>query len=128
MEGGTGVDKFITGVKQGDIMVVGKNFGCGSSREHAGVAIKGTGISLIIAESFAGIFYRNSINIGLPLLECESARLIKEGSIITVQLDTGEIKENNNKTYKANPLASLELEIIKAEGLLKFLKEYYDKR
>lgn len=124
MEGVPGVERFTAGVKDGDIMIVGKNFGCGSSREHAGVAIKGVGITLVIAESFAGIFYRNSINIGLPLLECKSAKLIKEGNVIEVQLDTGEIKDlTDNKTYKANPLASLELDIIKSGGLLKFLSK-----
>ncbi|MDD2891325.1 MAG: 3-isopropylmalate dehydratase [bacterium] len=123
MEGVPGAEKFIKEVKPGDIMVVGKNFGCGSSREHAGVAIKGLGVSLVIAESFAGIYYRNSINIGLPLLECKNISSIKEGTIISVYPETGKIidSETGKEIYQANPLANLELEIINAGGLLKFL-------
>lgn len=123
MEGVPGAEKFIKEVKQGDILVIGKNFGCGSSREHAGVAIKGLGISLVIAESFATIFYRNSINIGLPLLECKNISSIKDGIIISVSLETGKIIDSNTgkEIYRAIPLAKLESEIIKAGGLLKFL-------
>ena len=85
------IDKdFVNKVKKGDIMVGGKNFGCGSSREHAPIAIKASGISCVIAETFARIFYRNSINIGLPIMECpEASREIKEGDEVEVDFDSG---------------------------------------
>ena len=120
------IDKdFITKVKTGDIMVAGKNFGCGSSREHAPLAIKTVGISCIIAETFARIFYRNSINIGLPILECEeAARDIEEGNNISIDVITGIITNNTKgKTYKATPFPAFMQEIISAEGLVNYLKE-----
>ena len=85
---------FASRVSEGDIMVAGKNFGCGSSREHAPVAIKASGIALVIAEDFARIFYRNSINVGLPILECpEAARAVQAGDELEVDFDTGVIKD-----------------------------------
>ena len=89
------IDKdFVNKVKKGDIMVGGKNFGCGSSREHAPIAIKASGISCVIAETFARIFYRNSINIGLPIMECpEASREIKEGDEVEVDFDSGIITD-----------------------------------
>ena len=97
------IDKdFVNKVKKGDIMVGGKNFGCGSSREHAPIAIKASGISCVIAETFARIFYRNSINIGLPIMECpEASREIKEGDEVEVDFDSGIITDKTTgKTYK----------------------------
>lgn len=94
------IDKdFVKNVKQGDIMVAEKNFGCGSSREHAPIAIKASGVSCVIASTFARIFYRNSINIGLPILECEeAAKDIKDGDTVSVNFDTGVI--TNDTTGK----------------------------
>ena len=98
------IDKdFVNKVKKGDIMVGGKNFGCGSSREHAPIAIKASGISCVIAETFARIFYRNSINIGLPIMECpEASREIKEGDEVEVDFDSGIItdKTTGKDVYK----------------------------
>jgi len=116
---------FVGKVKTGDIMVAGKNFGCGSSREHAPLAIKTVGISCIIAETFARIFYRNSINIGLPILECvEAAQDIEDGNDVSVDVATGIITNNTKgKTYKATPFPAFMQEIIGAEGLVNYLKE-----
>jgi len=116
---------FVGKVKDGDIMVAGKNFGCGSSREHAPLAIKTVGISCIIAETFARIFYRNSINIGLPILECvEAAQDIEDGNDVSVDVATGIITNNTKgKTYKATPFPAFMQEIIGAEGLVNYLKE-----
>lgn len=120
------IDKdFTLKVKNGDIMVAGKNFGCGSSREHAPLAIKTVGISCIIAETFARIFYRNSINIGLPILECvEAAKDIDEGNDISIDVVSGVITNNTKgKTYQATPFPAFMQEIISAEGLINYLKE-----
>lgn len=100
------IDKdFVKNVKQGDIMVAEKNFGCGSSREHAPIAIKASGVSCVIASTFARIFYRNSINIGLPILECEeAAKDIKDGDTVSVNFDTGVItNDTTGKTDQAEP-------------------------
>ena len=116
------IDKtFVTRVKAGDIMVGGENFGCGSSREHAPIAIKASGISCVIASTFARIFYRNSINIGLPILECdEAAKEIKEGDVVSVNFDTGVITdETTGKTYQAEPFPEFIQNIIKKGGLIK---------
>ena len=96
---------FVKTVKAGDILVAKKNFGCGSSREHAPIAIKASGISCVIASTFARIFYRNSINIGLPILECpEAAEGIQNGDTVRVDFSTGEIlDETTGQTYKAQP-------------------------
>ena len=123
------IDKdFTLKVKDGDIMVAGKNFGCGSSREHAPIAIKTSGISCIIAENFARIFYRNSINIGLPILECSEAALdIEEGNDISVDVITGVITNNTKgRTYTAIPFPAFMQDIISAEGLINYLKERTD--
>ncbi len=125
MEGVPEAEKFIENVKSGDIIVAGKNFGCGSSREHAVITIKGVGVGCIIAESFASIFYRNAINLGLPVIECPDVKLIKEGDYIIVDPAKGEIiNPDKNESYKGLPLSGLELEIIKAEGLLNYLKKH----
>ncbi len=113
-------DEFVNKVEQGDIMVAEKNFGCGSSREHAPIAIKASGISCVIASTFARIFYRNSINIGLPILECdEAAREISEGDIVSVNFDTGVITdETTGKTYQAEPFPEFIQNIISKGGLI----------
>ena len=107
-------------IQKGDIIVAGKNFGCGSSREHAPIAIKASGISCVIASTFARIFYRNSINIGLPILECdEAAKDIKEGDTVSVNFDTGVISnETTGKTYQAEPFPEFIQNIIKKGGLI----------
>ena len=120
------IDKdFVKNVKDGDIMVGGWNFGCGSSREHAPVAIKAAGISVVIAKSFARIFYRNSINIGLPIMECpEAVDAISAGDTVSVDFTTGLITdETTGKTYQAAPFPEFIDGIIKSGGLLNSLKD-----
>ena len=115
------IDKdFVKNVKQGDIMVAEKNFGCGSSREHAPIAIKASGVSCVIASTFARIFYRNSINIGLPILECEeAAKDIKDGDTVSVNFDTGVItNDTTGKTYQAEPFPVFIQNIIAKGGLI----------
>ncbi|MBN1833871.1 MAG: 3-isopropylmalate dehydratase small subunit [Deltaproteobacteria bacterium] len=116
---------FAGGAQPGDIIVAGKNFGCGSSREHAPLAIKGAGIRLIIAESFARIFYRNAFNIGLPLLEStEAAHGLEEGDHVSVDLVTGDIKDQKKKqTFMAKPIPDFMMEIIRAGGLVNYTKQ-----
>ena len=119
------IDKeFVNKVKQGDIMVGGANFGCGSSREHAPIAIKASGISCVIASTFARIFYRNSINIGLAILECdEAAKDIENGNEVEVDFDTGVITNiTKGCTYKAEPFPEFIKDIISKGGLLNSLK------
>ena len=115
---------FTKKVKNGDIMVAGLNFGCGSSREHAPVAIKASGISCVIAKSFARIFYRNAINIGLAILECpEAAEDIDNGDDVSVNFDTGVITNaTKNKTYKAEPFPEFIKNMIADGGLMASLK------
>lgn len=115
---------FVKNVKSGDIIVGGCNFGCGSSREHAPMVIKENGISCVIAKTFARIFYRNAINIGLPILECEEAsNAIQNGDIVQINFDTGIItNETRNETYSAIPFPSFIKEIIDANGLLNSIK------
>ena len=115
------IDKdFISKVNVGDIMVGGANFGCGSSREHAPIAIKKSGISCVIAKTFARIFFRNSINIGLAILECpEASEKIENGDNVEVDFDTGVITNLTKKeTYQAEPFPDFVKEIIKADGLM----------
>lgn len=118
---------FAKKIKKGDLIVAGKNFGCGSSREHAPFSIKAAGVSCVIAESFARIFYRNSINIGLPILESkEASRAIREGDRIEVDFKKGEIKNiTTNRIYKSQKFPEFMEGIIKAGGLLKRLKYNY---
>ena len=114
---------FAAKVKKGDIIVAGNNFGCGSSREHAPVSIKGAGISCVIAKSFARIFYRNSINIGLPIFETNQADDIKTGDELEVDLVQGEIKNiTQNKIYKSDAFAGFMQEIVNAGGLMKWIR------
>ena len=119
------IDKtFITRVKDGDIMVAGVNFGCGSSREHAPIAIKASGISCVIAKNFARIFYRNAINIGLAILECPAASEgIDDGDEVAVDFDTGIITNiTKNETYQAEPFPPFIKDMIAKGGLMASLK------
>lgn len=120
------IDKdFVNRVKPGDIMVANKNFGCGSSREHAPIAIKASGISCVIAETFARIFFRNSINIGLPIIECpEAAKAIEMGDEVEVDFDTGVITDKTkNLTFKGQAFPPFMQKIIKAEGLVNYIND-----
>ena len=115
------IDKtFVSRVKQGDIMVAGQNFGCGSSREHAPIAIKASGVSVVIAKSFARIFYRNAINIGLAIVECpEAAEGISEGDNVEADLDNGIIRNiTTGKEYKTAPFPEFVQKIIENGGLM----------
>ena len=117
--------EFVKQVKPGDVMVAGWNFGCGSSREHAPLVIKTCGTGCVIAKSFARIFYRNAINIGLPILECEeAAEEIKAGDEVKVDFDTGLITNvTTGKTWQAEPFPAFIQNIIQKGGLLASLKE-----
>ena len=120
------IDKnFIKNVKKGDIIVANKNFGCGSSREHAPIVIKESGISCVIASTFARIFYRNAINIGLPILECEQAVTnIEAGDKIEIDFNTGIIKNiTKNEEYKAEPFPEFMQNIISNGGLIKSIEK-----
>ena len=120
-----GIDPdFVARVQPGDIIVAGTNFGCGSSREHAPLCIKAAGVSCVIAASFARIFYRNAINIGLPILECEEAAQASEaGDILEVELATGEIvNTTKGLTFKAKPYPEFMLELVAAGGLVEYTK------
>lgn len=116
---------WIKKMKEGDFIVAGENFGCGSSREHAPIALKAAGVSAVIAKSFARIFYRNAINIGLPILESpEAAGEIKEGDTIEVNLAKGQIKNVTSKmVYFAQPFPEFMQKIIKAGGLINYIKK-----
>ena len=116
---------YVNKVKPGDVLVAGWNFGCGSSREHAPLVIKTCGTGCVIAKSFARIFYRNAINIGLPILECEAAaEEIQAGDEVSVDFDTGVITDRTSgKTYQAEPFPEFIQNIIKKGGLLASLKE-----
>ena len=116
---------FVKVVNNGDVMVGGFNFGCGSSREHAPMVIKESGISCVIAKTFARIFYRNAINIGLAILECpEASEKIEAGDEVAVDFDTGVITNvTKNETYQANPFPAFIKEIIQAGGLMASIKQ-----
>ncbi|MBP5264234.1 MAG: 3-isopropylmalate dehydratase small subunit [Lachnospiraceae bacterium] len=118
------IDKdFVKNVKKGDIIVATKNFGCGSSREHAPIAIKAAGVSCVIAETFARIFYRNSINIGLPIVECpEAAKSIDAGDQVEVNFDTGVITNlTKGTTFQGQAFPEFMQKIIAAEGLVNYI-------
>ena len=120
------IDKdFVNNVKAGDIMVANKNFGCGSSREHAPIAIKAAGVSCVIAETFARIFYRNAINIGLPIIECpEAAKAIKAGDEVTVDFDSGIITdETTGVKFKGQVFPPFMQKIIDCEGLVNYINQ-----
>lgn len=119
---------FVGKVERGDIIVGGKNFGCGSSREHAPVSIKACGVSCVIAESFARIFYRNAINIGLPILECKDAVKISKNSVVEIDLEKGIIRQlPGNKLYLAQSFPKFMQELIRAGGLMKWVKKKHTK-
>ena len=118
------IDKdFVNQVKKGDIIVAEKNFGCGSSREHAPIAIKASGVSCVIAETFARIFYRNSINIGLPIIECkEASERIESGDEVEIDFDSGIItNKTKGESYKGQAFPEFMQKIIKAEGLMNYI-------
>ncbi len=118
------IDKsFIQNVQAGDIIVAGKNFGCGSSREHAPIAIKAAGVSCVIAETFARIFYRNAINIGLPIIECKAAaEEIEKDHVVAVNFDTGIITdETTGKTYEGQAFPPFMQGLIDAGGLINYV-------
>ena len=118
------IDKeFASKVNEGDIIVADKNFGCGSSREHAPIAIKASGVSCVIAKSFARIFYRNSINIGLPIIECEEAAdKIKAGDVVSINFDTGIITdETTGDSFKGQAFPPFMQKIIDSEGLINYI-------
>ena len=120
-----GIDTdFLNRVKPGDIIVATTNFGCGSSREHASIAIKASGISCVIARSFARIFFRNAINIGLPLLECAQADEIEQGDELEVALEKGEVRNiTRDRLFRAEPYPDFMLEIISAGGLIEHTRK-----
>ncbi|WP_302626963.1 3-isopropylmalate dehydratase small subunit [uncultured Eubacterium sp.] len=118
------IDKeFVNKVKEGDIIVADKNFGCGSSREHAPIAIKAAGVSCVIAETFARIFYRNAINIGLPIIECpEAAKGIEEGNEIEVDFDSGKIyNKTKDEEYQGQAFPEFMQNIISNGGLINYI-------
>lgn len=114
---------FAKNVSTGDIIVANKNFGCGSSREHAPISIKASGVSCVIAETFARIFYRNAINIGLPIIECpEAAKAIENGDEVEVDFDSGKIYDKTKGTeYQGQAFPEFMQRIIKAEGLINYI-------
>ena len=118
------IDKeFVNKVSEGDLIVADKNFGCGSSREHAPIAIKAAGVSCVIAETFARIFYRNAINIGLPIIECpEAAKNIEEGNEIEVDFDSGKIyNKTKNEEYQGQAFPEFMQKIISNGGLINYI-------
>ena len=119
---------FASRVKQGDVMIGGENFGCGSSREHAPLAIKYSGISCVIAKSYARIFYRNAINIGLPILITPDADKIAEGDTVEVDFDSGIITVNGKTTYPSQPFPEFVQKIVSCGGLINLLKKEGDIR
>ncbi|TEU02399.1 MAG: 3-isopropylmalate dehydratase small subunit [Dehalococcoidia bacterium] len=125
-----GIDgEFLSRVKPDDIIVATTNFGCGSSREHAPIAIKAVGISCVIAQSFARIFFRNAINIGLPLFECAQADEIEQGDELEVALEKGEISDiTRNKVFKAEPYPDFMLQIISTGGLIEYTRKKIEAR
>ena len=116
--------EFVSKMNSGDIIVAGENFGCGSSREHAPIALKAAGISAVIAPTFARIFYRNAFNMGLPIFELPEAAEIKEGDIVTIDMNAGTItNKTQSKTYKFTPIPEFMQKLINAGGLMNFAQE-----
>ncbi|MCK9431478.1 MAG: 3-isopropylmalate dehydratase small subunit [Candidatus Omnitrophica bacterium] len=116
--------EFSRAVSPGDIIVAGKNFGCGSSREHAPLAIKGCGVAAVIARSFAAIFFRNAINIGLPFLESDDAEKIKDGDIVEIDLSSGRIRNlTQGKDYQTQAFPGFLQEIVSCGGLINYIKK-----
>jgi 3-isopropylmalate dehydratase small subunit len=116
---------FPAGVQEGDVIVADRNFGCGSSREHAPVALQSSGVSAVVAGSFARIFYRNAINVGLPLLVCpEAVATVEDGDPIAVDTDTGTITVADGRHFRAAPIPPFVKNIAAAGGILEFIKQY----
>jgi len=116
--------QFTQKMQPGDIIVAGENFGCGSSREHAPIALKAAGIAAVIAPSFARIFYRNAFNMGLPIFELQEVDEIEEGDIVKIDMDSGEIiNETKNKSYKFTPIPEFMQELVDAGGLIEYAKK-----
>jgi len=116
--------KFTEKIKSGDIIVADENFGCGSSREHAPIALKSAGIAAVIAPTFARIFYRNAFNMGLPIFELKEIDQIDEGDIIKIDMDSGEIiNETTGKTYKFTPIPDFMQKLVNTGGLIEFAKK-----
>jgi 3-isopropylmalate/(R)-2-methylmalate dehydratase small subunit len=124
LEGIDGLEDFSQRVEKGDFVVAGKNFGCGSSREHAAVCLKEAGVAMVVAESFARIYYRNTVNIGYPVLESEGIiSKVNQGDVLDIDPGGGTIKnERTGETIQAIPLSGLEREISDAGGLLEYIK------
>ncbi len=121
--------EFSRDVRKGDIIVAGENFGCGSSREHAPLALKGAGIKCVIAKSFARIFFRNAINTGLPVLECKEVDKINDGDLLEVDFSSGLIvNKTKNETYTTTPLPDFLQEIMRKGGLIEFTKALLEKK
>ncbi len=115
--------EFVTKMSPGDVIVAGENFGCGSSREHAPIALKAAGISAIIAPTFARIFYRNAFNMGLPIFELKESTEIKEGDVVSVDMDAGTITNKSNaKVYNFTPIPEFMQKLLNAGGLMNFAK------
>jgi len=115
--------EFVNKMSRGDIIVAGENFGCGSSREHAPIALKAAGVSAVIAPTFARIFYRNAFNMGLPIFELPDASEINEGDVVRIAMDSGEvINETSGKSYKFTPIPEFMQELVDAGGLIEFAK------
>ena len=115
--------EFVKQVKEGDVIVAGNNFGCGSSREHSPVAIKAAGVSAVVAKSFARIFFRNAINIGLPLFICQDTEKIDDGDAVEIDFKTGEIRDKTNgSVLKVKPLPPFMRKIVDRGGLVEFLR------
>ena len=116
--------QFTQKMQPGDIIVAGENFGCGSSREHAPIALKAAGIAAVIAPSFARIFYRNAFNMGLPIFELQEVDEIEEGDIVKIDMESGEIiNETKNKSYKFTPIPEFMQELVDAGGLIEYAKK-----
>ncbi len=114
--------EFVKKVKAGDIIVAGENFGCGSSREHAPIALKAAGVSAVVAKSFARIFYRNAFNTGLPIFELVETDAINEGDTIAISMESGEVN-NGAKTYKFSPIPPFMQELLAAGGLMNYAQK-----
>ncbi len=114
--------EFVKKVGLGDIIVAGENFGCGSSREHAPIALKAAGVSAVVAKSFARIFYRNAFNTGLPIFELSETGEIKEGDMLSISMESGEIK-NGAKTYRFTPIPPFMQELLACGGLMNYAKK-----
>ena len=121
--------EFVAKMSQGDIIVAGENFGCGSSREHAPIALKAAGVSAIIAPTFARIFYRNAFNMGLPIFELEESAQISEGDTVKVDMEKGEIINiSQAKTYRFTPIPEFMQELVDAGGLIAFAKKEIEEK